>query len=65
MTDVQSDKVVVSILDATGRMVYSEQFSVDGTLNAVVQFQRALTAGMYMVEFADGSEVSTQRLVVE
>ena len=65
MTDVQSDKVVVSILDATGRMVYSEQFSVDGTLNAVVQFQRALTAGMYMVEFADGAEVSTQRLVVE
>ena len=65
ITDVKSESVFVRILDATGRMVYSNRFVTAGSLNTIVEFPATLSSGMYMVECTVDGQVKTERLVVE
>ena len=65
ITDVKSESVFVRILDATGRMVYSNRFVTTGSLNTIVEFPAPLSSGMYMVECNVDGQVKTERLVVE
>jgi len=65
MTDVTSDNVFVRVMDSMGRVVYSNRFAVDGTLNTVVSFARPLANGLYLVEMTAGSEIITERLIVK
>jgi len=37
---------------------------VEGSLNTVVNFSKPLTSGLYLVEFREGSNVITQRMMV-
>jgi hypothetical protein len=65
ITDVKSESVQVRILDATGRMVYSNRFTADGSLNTIITFSAPLSNGMYMVECTVDGVVKMERLVVE
>lgn len=64
LTDITSNEVFVRVMDTMGRVVYSNRYSVDGSLNTVVSFGKPLTAGMYMVEFSVNGEVITERMIV-
>ena len=64
ITDVKSDNVFVRIMDSMGRVVYTNRFSVDGSLNTLVKFSKPLAAGLYMVEFTMDGEVITERMMV-
>ena len=65
ITDVKSESVFVRILDATGRMVYSNRLTTAGSLNTIIEFPAPLSSGMYMVECTADGQVKTERLVVE
>jgi hypothetical protein len=65
ITDIQSEKINVRILDATGRVVLNNQYSVDGSLNTMIEFAEPLQNGMYMVEYTDNTIVKSQRLVIQ
>jgi len=65
ITDVKSESVFVRILDATGRLLYSNRFVTAGSLNTIIEFPATLSSGMYMVECTVDGELKTERLVVE
>jgi len=64
MTDITADNVFVRIMDSMGRVVYTNRYTVDGSLNTMVSFSKPLAAGLYMVEFTDGDTVMTKRMMV-
>jgi hypothetical protein len=62
---IESESVNISIMDASGRVVWSNRYVVDGTLFTTVNFDRPLAAGMYMVEMVYNGQVMTQRMMVQ
>lgn len=64
ITNLQSEKVQVRVLDAMGKVVFNKSFAVDGSLNTMINFAQPLSNGLYMVEFTSGNEVITERLMV-
>lgn len=64
VSGVQSDNVFVRILDAMGRAVYTNRFTVDGSLNTIVTFAQPLASGLYNVEFTVDGQVMTERMMV-
>jgi hypothetical protein len=60
-----SEQVFVRVLDVMGKEVYSTGYSVDGVLNAMIQMDRALSAGVYMIELTDGDNRMVERMIVE
>ncbi|HEY8403037.1 MAG TPA: T9SS type A sorting domain-containing protein, partial [Flavobacteriales bacterium] len=64
ITGITSNEVYVRVLDSMGREVYTNRYSVDGSLNTVVSFAKPLAQGIYMLELRAGVEVKTQRMVV-
>jgi hypothetical protein len=63
--DLQADQVSVRVMDAMGRVVYNQVYSVDGYLNTSVVFDQSLSAGIYMVEITDNELVKTERLMIQ
>ena len=65
ITDIQSDAVFVRVLDGMGRMVYQNRFTVNGSLNTMINFSEPLSSGIYMVEMTIDNEVKTERMLIE
>jgi hypothetical protein len=64
-TGLESAQVEVRIIDALGRTVYNSAYSVDSNLNTIVNFAQPLTSGVYLVELRDGSNVQSEKLIVQ
>lgn len=64
MTGISSDNVFIRIMDSMGRVVYSNRYTVEGSLNTIFTFSKPLASGLYMVEFTSGNDVITQRMMV-
>lgn len=64
ITGITTPEVFVRIMDSMGREVYSNRYTVEGSLNTMVNFSKPLAQGVYMVEFTTGNEVRTQRMMV-
>jgi hypothetical protein len=64
VSGVESDNVFVRIVDAMGRVVYTNRFTVDGSLNTIVTFAQPLAGGLYNVEFTVDGQVMTERMIV-
>jgi len=60
-----SGSVQVRILDGMGRVVYTNNLVVDGSLNTLVTFARPLASGLYTVEMTVDGKVMTERLMVQ
>jgi hypothetical protein len=65
LSGVDSDNVQIRVVDAMGRQVWSNRYSVDGILNTNITFERPLANGLYMVEAIFNGEVQTQRMMVQ
>ncbi len=65
IADVAAEEVFVSILDATGRLVYNNRYTTQGSLNTVVAFAEPLTSGLYMVQFMVDGVVTSKQMIVE
>jgi hypothetical protein len=65
LTDIGSGELSVKIMDGVGRMIYSKQFTVEGSLSTQLDFTEKLTAGIYLVEFTINGETMNERMVVE
>jgi hypothetical protein len=65
ITGVSSDQVTVRILDALGRVVHTDRYATDGTLNKIISFDRPLAGGLYMVEMMYDGKIVTERLLVQ
>ncbi len=65
LTGVESENVHIRIIDATGRQVWSNRYSVSGVLNTNITFERPLARGLYLVEAIFNSELQTQLMLVQ
>jgi len=65
LSGVTSDNVQIRIVDAMGKQVWSNRYTVDGVLNTNITFERPLANGLYFVEAIFNGEVQTQRLMVQ
>jgi PKD repeat protein len=64
VSGIESDNVFVRITDAMGRVVYTNRFAVEGSLNTIVTFSEALSSGIYNVEFTVDGQIMTERMIV-
>jgi len=62
--DGMEGELQVRITDATGRMVYSNRYIVEGAMNTTMDFGQTLAGGVYMVEMNQNGQLSTMRMVV-
>jgi hypothetical protein len=65
VANVNSDNVFVRIMDATGRIVYTNRYTVDGSLNTIVTFAQPLANGLYTVEFIMDDQRITERMMIQ
>ncbi len=65
LSGVISDNVQIRIVDAMGRQVWSNRYSVNGILNTSITFERPLANGLYFVEAIFNGELQTQRMMVQ
>ena len=65
LSGVISDNIQIRVVDAMGRQVWSNRYSVNGILNTNITFERPLANGLYFVEAIFNGEVQTQRLMVQ
>ena len=65
LSGITSDNVQIRIVDAMGKQVWSNRYSVNGVLNTNITFERPLANGLYFVEAIFNGEVQTQRLMVQ
>ena len=65
LSGVESDNVQIRIVDAMGKQVWSNRYTVSGVLNTNITFERPLANGLYFVEAIFNGEVQTQRLMVQ
>ena len=65
LSGVTSENVQIRVVDAMGRQVWSNRYSVSGVLNTNITFERPLANGLYMVEAIFNGEVQTQRMMVQ
>jgi len=65
--DVTAEKVSVDIYDLFGKLVQSEQIATTGSsnLNVVLNLNKSMASGLYMVNITVGEVVQTERLVIE
>lgn len=61
---IESNNVFVRITDAMGRIVYTNRFTVEGSLNTIVTFAEPLASGIYNVEFTVDGQIMTERMIV-
>ncbi|MFM9984891.1 MAG: T9SS type A sorting domain-containing protein [Flavobacteriales bacterium] len=64
ITNITSDNVFVRVMDGMGRVVLSERYTADGSLNTLLSFARPLSNGIYMVETTVDGVVYTERMIV-
>jgi len=65
LTGIKSENVFVRILDGMGKIVYSNRYFVDTSMNTVVSFTQPLAAGLYLVEFTASDQVILEKMIVE
>jgi hypothetical protein len=64
LAGINSEVVIVRMLDAMGRVVYNNQFTVAGSLNTSIVMEEKLSSGMYMIQVIDGEETMNNRMIV-
>jgi hypothetical protein len=62
--DLTGNTLRVRILDVTGKVIWSNQYSTTEVFSTNVVLDRELSNGLYMVEMTNGEVVRTQRMVV-
>jgi len=65
LTGVESENLHIRIIDAMGRQVWSNRYSVSGVLNTNITFERPLARGLYLVEAIFNNELQTQLMLVQ
>ena len=65
LSGIESDNVQIRIVDAMGRQVWSNRYSVSGVLNTNITFEQPLANGLYFVEAIYNGELQTQRMMVQ
>jgi hypothetical protein len=65
ISGIESDNVQLKIFDAMGRKVQSERYVVDGTLQTELNFQQALSDGLYLIEVTSGTSTKSARLIIQ
>lgn len=65
LSGIESENVQIRIVDAMGKQVWSNRYTVNGVLNTNITFERPLANGLYFVEAIFNGEVQTQRMMVQ
>ncbi len=65
LSGVTSENVQIRVVDAMGRQVWSNRYTVNGVLNTNITFEQPLANGLYFVEAIYNGELQTQRMMVQ
>lgn len=64
-TNLKNEVVQIRIIDALGKMVWSNSLFNSGDINTTINFNETLSPGVYNLEIMDGNEAQTSRLIVQ
>jgi hypothetical protein len=62
--EIESEFVVIRILDNTGRLIFENNYATVGYLNTIIEFEKSLSSQLYMIECIDGQKVIREKLMV-
>ncbi|MEZ4798533.1 MAG: T9SS type A sorting domain-containing protein [Flavobacteriales bacterium] len=65
LTGITSETVQVNVIDALGRVITSNQYSVNNSFNGTILFDTKLSSGMYNVQIIDGETVMMERVIIK
>jgi hypothetical protein len=65
LLDFPGEQVEMIVYDATGRVVFNQQFANTGQVNTIINFENTLNTGVYTVMIQSGNLNLTERLVVQ
>jgi hypothetical protein len=65
IANLEEGQINVKITNAMGQWVFDKSYQVQNSLNTVLVFERALSSGVYLVEFTQSGMTFTERLVVQ
>ncbi|MEZ4798652.1 MAG: T9SS type A sorting domain-containing protein [Flavobacteriales bacterium] len=65
LTGITSETVQVNVIDALGRVITTNQYSVNNSFNGTILFDTKLSSGMYNVQIIDGETVMTERVIIK
>jgi hypothetical protein len=63
-SNLKESLTTVQVLDAMGRLVFEQQYTVSGLLQMELNFNKQLESGLYGVRVINGTEVRSQRMIV-
>lgn len=63
--NVDAAQIGMEIIDMSGRLVYSNMFAIEGSLQTAIVFDQTLANGLYNVRFTAGEDVMTTRILVQ
>ncbi len=63
--ELDNEKIVVTVMDVLGKIVYSNEIKVNTENRVLVQPETSLSAGLYTIEVRSNSESLREKLVVE
>jgi hypothetical protein len=64
-TNLQGHSIDVSIIDALGKVVMKEAYSVNGSLQTTIHPNQDLNAGIYCIQVKDGAFIQTIKMLVD
>jgi hypothetical protein len=64
MADLTHEMVDIRILDGTGRLVWNNRYRVESSLNVIIQFDQALSNGIYFVETIMDGKKEVRKMIV-
>jgi hypothetical protein len=62
---IDSDEVFVSVTDGMGRLIFTDRYTVDGSLNTTLNFTSPLNSGLYLVEIVSNGKITTRKMLVQ
>ena len=64
LTDVEVPMVDVTVIDGLGKVICKHAYATNGSLNTLLQFDRPLASGIYLIEIRLGNEIITEKMIV-
>jgi Secretion system C-terminal sorting domain len=65
LENITDEVVTVDVIDMFGRVVFAQQYTIEGALNTVITFDNQLSSGMYLLNVQTSAGLITERIMVQ
>ncbi|MBL7944332.1 MAG: T9SS type A sorting domain-containing protein, partial [Flavobacteriales bacterium] len=65
LENITDEVVTVDVIDMFGRVVFAQQYTIEGAFNTVITFDNQLASGMYLLNVQTSAGMMTERIMVQ